>query len=103
MATRAALTKASLDPLENTANSARSSANPHSARLNDQKVTFPTSSATGNESDTAWNSTGVARKETPASRPAQKVARNASAALAKGWLTTSFIRPFPLPEPFERA
>lgn len=93
---RTTLTEASLDPFEKTVATTRSRASPHSTRLNVQKVTFPTSSATGNESEIAWNFTGVARKETPASMPAQKVAINASAQRANGILTAFVMRPNPL-------
>jgi hypothetical protein len=94
---RTTVTKASFDPIEKTAITTRSKASPHATRLNVQKVTFPTSSAAGNESETAWNFTGLARKETPASRPAQKVAGNASAQLANGWLIAFVMRAVPLP------
>jgi hypothetical protein len=69
------------EPLENTAAATSKIAKPHSTRVNVQKVTRPTSSATGKDRDTAWNFTGVARKDTPASMPAQNVARKAVAAI----------------------
>lgn len=95
MATRTELSETSLDLFENTATTTRTSASPHSTRLNVQKVTFPTSSATGNESETAWNFTGVARKETPASMPAQKAATRAIAAVGNARSLIPLIRRLP--------
>lgn len=82
--TTTAPAKTKREPLENTAAAASKIAKPHSTLLNVQKVTLPTSSATGKDRDAAWNFTGVARNETPASMPAQNVARKAVAAIRPG-------------------
>lgn len=81
--------------MENRAVDMRRSVSPHSIRLNVQKVTRPTSNATGNDSDAAWNFTGVARKATPASIPAQNAATKAVAATGKTCLWSSLIRLVP--------
>lgn len=85
--------KTSRELLENIAAANNKIAKPHSTLLNAQNVTCPTSSATGKERDAAWNFTGVARNETPASMPAQNAAANAVAAIRDRGLRTGSVIP----------